>query len=118
VCSRGRSFATLTALRLTAARGLACCARCCSRANPLIRSVAAGSLFDRGTGAALRRFPHPVRILDDAVAVSFLERRVSDGLTVSVLPPRVDAMVNFYVTAFSLSDHHMRTALNEIACAR
>jgi hypothetical protein len=59
-----------------------------------------------------------VRILDDAVAVSFLERRVSDGLTVSVPPPRVDAMANFCVTAFSLSDHYMRTALNEVACAR
>jgi hypothetical protein len=59
-----------------------------------------------------------LRILDDAVAVSFLERRGGDGLMVSVLPPLVDAMANFYVTAFSLSDHYMRRALDAAARGR
>jgi hypothetical protein len=62
-----------------------------------------------------RRFgvsrPQVARVLDEAIAASFVERSGPDRLT--VLPRLRSVSHDFYVTAFLLCDHYMQVALDQ-----
>jgi hypothetical protein len=63
-----------------------------------------------------RRFgvsrPQVVRVLDEAVEASLVERSAQDGLQVTVLPRLRNLTYDFYVTAFLLCDYYMQIALD------
>lgn len=65
-----------------------------------------------------RRFgvsrPQVVRVLDEAVEASLVERSGPDGLEIIVLPRLRSASEDFYITAFLLCDHYMQMALDQI----
>jgi len=65
-----------------------------------------------------RRFgvsrPQVVRVLDNAVDASLIERSGRDGLEIMVLPRLRRVTEDFYVTAFLLCDHYLQRALDQV----
>src|SRR5262249_37520222 len=65
-----------------------------------------------------RRFgvsrPQVVRVLENAVEASLVERSAPDGLQITVLPRLRRVTEDFYVTAFLLCDHYMQMALDQV----
>jgi MarR family len=68
-----------------------------------------------------RRFgvsrPQVVRVLDNAVEASLVDRSTPDGLEIKVLPRLRSATEDFYVTAFLLCDYYMQIALAQVGRA-
>jgi hypothetical protein len=65
-----------------------------------------------------RRFgvsrPQVVRVLDEAVEASLVDRSAPDGLEITVLPRLRSVTEDFYVTAFLLCDYYMQIALAQV----
>jgi hypothetical protein len=65
-----------------------------------------------------RRFgvsrPQVVRVLDEAVEASLVERSGPDGLQITVLPRLRSVTQDFYISAFLLCDHYMQIALDQV----
>jgi hypothetical protein len=65
-----------------------------------------------------RRFgvsrPQVVRVLNNAVEASLIERSAPDGLHVTILPRLRSMTQDFYVTGFLLCDYYMQIALNRV----
>jgi hypothetical protein len=65
-----------------------------------------------------RRFgvsrPQVVRVLENAVEASLVERSGPDGLQITVLPRLRSLTQDFYISAFLLCDHYMEIALDQV----
>jgi hypothetical protein len=65
-----------------------------------------------------RRFavsrPQVLRVLDQAVKASLVERSAPDGLEITVLPRLRSVTEDFYVTAFLLCDYYLQVALDQV----
>jgi hypothetical protein len=94
----------------------------CNAAFAILLSMLVASEQNGGTvriviAELARRFgvsrPQVVRVLDKAVAASFVERSGPDGLQIKVLPQLRSVTLDFYVTAFLLCDYYMQIVLDQ-----